>query len=391
MELATNALGCEPVPFGATLFDKSPDANWLVAWHQDTALPFVERREVAGWGPWSKKAGVDYAHAPAAALSQVVALRVHLDDSLSHNGPLRVLPGTHTLGVLSDEQIRDAVRRIDGVACTVERGGVADMLRAAILILIACLPLVACTGARIAADSERSQVVYVVRRGWHSGVALAAVDWQQRDSPLLSTFAAARYLEFGWGDADFYQADKATASVGISAVLWPSATVMEVVPLQAAPPPGTGDFETVAVHVTNAELKAIVSSLEASFVQPISATGKTYRTAGGEARFFHARGKFYLFRMCNRWTAELLQRAGCAVSPRLTMTAGQVIKAAKKCDAESAGAGRQRARNIELAPAVRGIATRCAEVVRFALERSDDVLKTRGATEPARNRCRDGG
>jgi hypothetical protein len=92
--------------------------------------------------------------------------------------------------------------------------------------------------------------------------------------------------------------------------------------------------------VTNAELQAIVSSLDASFVQPISATGKTYLTAGGEARFFHARGKFYLFRMCNRWTAELLQRAGCAVSPRLTMTAGQVIKAAKKCAAESAGAGR---------------------------------------------------
>jgi ectoine hydroxylase-related dioxygenase (phytanoyl-CoA dioxygenase family) len=127
IELAANVLGCEPLPFGATLFDKSPDANWLVAWHQDTALPFVERREVAGWGPWSRKAGVDYAHAPAAALSKIVALRVHLDDSTSHNGPLRVLPGTHTLGVLSDEQIRATARRIDGVACTLERGGVVVM------------------------------------------------------------------------------------------------------------------------------------------------------------------------------------------------------------------------------------------------------------------------
>jgi ectoine hydroxylase-related dioxygenase (phytanoyl-CoA dioxygenase family) len=127
MQLATDVLGCEPLPFGATLFDKSPDANWLVVWHQDTALPFVERREVAGWGPWSKKAGVDYAHAPAAALSRIVALRVHLDDSTEHNGPLRVLPGTHRLGVLSDAQIHDAARRIEPVACTVERGGVVAM------------------------------------------------------------------------------------------------------------------------------------------------------------------------------------------------------------------------------------------------------------------------
>jgi hypothetical protein len=127
MTLAGDVLGCEPVPFGATLFDKSRDANWLVVWHQDTALPLVERREVVGWGPWSEKAGVVYAHAPATALSKIVALRVHLDDSTPENGPLRVLAGTHTLGVLTDAQIHDAARRIEPVACTVERGGVIVM------------------------------------------------------------------------------------------------------------------------------------------------------------------------------------------------------------------------------------------------------------------------
>lgn len=29
IQLARDALGCEPKPFGATLFDKSTDANWL--------------------------------------------------------------------------------------------------------------------------------------------------------------------------------------------------------------------------------------------------------------------------------------------------------------------------------------------------------------------------
>jgi uncharacterized protein (TIGR02117 family) len=213
-------------------------------------------------------------------------------------------------------------------------------MRTAILLLIACLPLAGCSSERTIADSERSQVVYVVRRGWHSGVALPTADWPQRDWPLLTTFHDARYLEFGWGDADFYQEDEPGAGTALAAVLWPSSTVMEVVPLQVAPPPGTGDFDAVAVHVTNSELKAIASSLAASFEQPVSPTGKTYRTADGEARFYRARGNFYLFRMCNRWTAQLLQLAGCSVSPRLTMTAGQVIKAAKKCDAESAGARR---------------------------------------------------
>src|SRR6266705_1926101 len=101
--------------------------NWLVSWHQDTALPLRERRETPGWGPWSLKDGVNYAHAPASALSRVLALRVHLDDSTSENGPLRVLPGTHTLGVLTDDEIHELATRIAAADCLVSRGGVLAM------------------------------------------------------------------------------------------------------------------------------------------------------------------------------------------------------------------------------------------------------------------------
>ena len=81
VRLAPGFVGSSATPFRATLFDKSPESNWLVAWHQDTALPL--RRQFPGkeWGPWSTKAGVLYARAPAWALEQVVALRVSPDDS----------------------------------------------------------------------------------------------------------------------------------------------------------------------------------------------------------------------------------------------------------------------------------------------------------------------
>ena len=103
--IAGRFLGETAIPYKATLFDKSPARNWLVAWHQDTALPLCERFEVPEWGPWSIKAAVTYALAPASALAQVVALRLHLDDSRADNGPLRVLPGTHTLGLLTESDI----------------------------------------------------------------------------------------------------------------------------------------------------------------------------------------------------------------------------------------------------------------------------------------------
>jgi len=127
IELAREVLGSEAFPFRATLFDKSPTANWLVVWHQDTALPLRERIDQPGWGPWSIKEGIDYAHAPTTALSQVLALRVSCDDSTLENGPLRVLPGTHTLGVLSDDTLHELSTRIAPVDCVVPKGGVVAM------------------------------------------------------------------------------------------------------------------------------------------------------------------------------------------------------------------------------------------------------------------------
>lgn len=125
--IAREILGPDAFPFRATLFDKSPAANWLVVWHQDTALPLRSLREIDGWGPWSVKEGIHYAHAPTSALSQVVALRVSLDDSTFENGPLRVLPRTHTLGVLSDDSVHEIATRANPVDCAVPKGGVLIM------------------------------------------------------------------------------------------------------------------------------------------------------------------------------------------------------------------------------------------------------------------------
>jgi ectoine hydroxylase-related dioxygenase (phytanoyl-CoA dioxygenase family) len=127
LRIAREILGTDAVPFRATLFDKSPSSNWLVAWHQDTALPLLEKIERPGWGPWSIKDGVIYSHAPKDALDQVLALRVHLDDSTPANGPLRVIPGTHREGVFTDSELQARASKSQGVECTVAKGGVVAM------------------------------------------------------------------------------------------------------------------------------------------------------------------------------------------------------------------------------------------------------------------------
>ena len=127
LSIARMAGGKDCLPFRATLFDKSPTGNWLVTWHQDTTLPLRRRVSVPGWGPWSIKGGVEHAHAPASVLETVVALRLHLDPSVAGNGPLRVIPGSHRSGVLSQEAIDRTVAEGPTVECLVPRGGVVLM------------------------------------------------------------------------------------------------------------------------------------------------------------------------------------------------------------------------------------------------------------------------
>jgi Phytanoyl-CoA dioxygenase (PhyH) len=125
--MACNVLTSSALPFRATLFEKSGQANWLIAWHQDTALPLASYFDAPGWGPWSTKGGTYYAHAPTWALLRVVALRIHLDPSTTDNGPLCVVPYSHLAGVLTDEGVIDHASKHEHVECLVDRGGVLAM------------------------------------------------------------------------------------------------------------------------------------------------------------------------------------------------------------------------------------------------------------------------
>jgi ectoine hydroxylase-related dioxygenase (phytanoyl-CoA dioxygenase family) len=164
LHVAQDVLGRGAFPFRATLFDKSPEANWLVVWHQDTALPLRERRDAPGWGPWSVKEGVNYAHAPESALNNVLALRFHLDDSTEENGPLRVLPGTHKLGVLSDDSIHQLSAQIAAVGCLVPRGGV-----------LAMRPLLVHSSPKLKTTATRRvlHIEYSISRTFAEGLELA--------------------------------------------------------------------------------------------------------------------------------------------------------------------------------------------------------------------------
>ncbi|WP_223639792.1 phytanoyl-CoA dioxygenase family protein [Corallococcus sp. EGB] len=126
-EAAEAVLGSHCFAVRGLLFDKTPDANWKVIWHQDLTLAVRERRDVPGFGPWSEKAGVPCVQPPTSVLEDMVAVRVHLDDCGEDNGPVRVLAGSHREGRLHSSLIPGWLERSPPVDCLVPRCGLLVM------------------------------------------------------------------------------------------------------------------------------------------------------------------------------------------------------------------------------------------------------------------------
>ena len=121
-QLVTACLGKECFAVRGILFNKTPNSNWKVAWHQDRTIAVRERKDVAAFGPWSVKAGVPSVQPPASVMAKMLAIRVHLDDSHENNGPLRIVPGSHKAGCLSAQEVA-TWRELPSAICTVPRGG----------------------------------------------------------------------------------------------------------------------------------------------------------------------------------------------------------------------------------------------------------------------------
>jgi Phytanoyl-CoA dioxygenase (PhyH) len=113
----------DAVGIQCTLFDKSPDKNWLVSLHQDLSIPVRRRVNSGECSGWSEKEGQIYVQPPVAVVEQLVAIRVHVDECTGENGPLRVVPGSHVFGRLDSRRTEELRSARGEVAVPVPRCG----------------------------------------------------------------------------------------------------------------------------------------------------------------------------------------------------------------------------------------------------------------------------
>lgn len=122
LSIAKNLLGGRVSLVRALFFDKTPDKNWFVTWHQDKTVTLNKQTDLEGWGPWSIKDGICHVQPPVAVLNRMVTFRLHLDSADEENGCLKVIPGTHKYGILKQTEIDEIARSKINVPCVVEAG-----------------------------------------------------------------------------------------------------------------------------------------------------------------------------------------------------------------------------------------------------------------------------
>lgn len=119
---AKHILGKNPSKVRVIFFDKTPEKNWLVTWHQDHTVAVNKKFDAPEWEPWSIKDGVHHVQPPLDVLNQMVTFRLHLDRADEQNGCLKVIPGSHHKGILSHEEIQELVSENKAISCIAEAG-----------------------------------------------------------------------------------------------------------------------------------------------------------------------------------------------------------------------------------------------------------------------------
>jgi hypothetical protein len=105
-------------------FDKHAGANWKVPYHQDVTIAVQEKIPIPEFSGWSEKGGVTHVRAPREILTDMLAIRLHLDDCGPENGPLRAIPGTHRRGKISRADVLEIVGTQKERVYASPRGGV---------------------------------------------------------------------------------------------------------------------------------------------------------------------------------------------------------------------------------------------------------------------------
>jgi uncharacterized protein (TIGR02117 family) len=175
----------------------------------------------------------------------------------------------------------------------------------------------------------RTVEVHVVSHGYHSGIvaprAVMAEVAQQRNLAALvavaGRFAAYPWLEFGWGDEEFYRSVPDVGSLSISLALRAlfvpgNKSALHAVGLARPVREAFPSSEIVRLALSEDGFARLLEQLDATVARNSAGVPEELSPGlYGPSLFYRAVGDFHVFNLCNHWVARLLSAAGVPTAP----------------------------------------------------------------------------
>jgi uncharacterized protein (TIGR02117 family) len=189
--------------------------------------------------------------------------------------------------------------------------------------IASCTPLLA---PPYAGTAPRSEVIYVIRGGWHTELALPMSAIRGPLAALNPGFAKASYLVFGWGARGYYMA-RHPGLADLLRALVPGPAVLLVIPLQVSPAAFAGAENAFAIPAAPAGVARLSAFLWRYLAKDAAGAPRPIDAGLSPGSVFYAStGTFDLAHTCNTWTAEALRAVGLPVSSVGVVYAQQLVE-----------------------------------------------------------------
>ena len=175
------------------------------------------------------------------------------------------------------------------------------------------------------ADSSKSAVIYVARRGWHIDVGFAAADLAPPLAAVAAEFPAVKSLFFGFGDERYFKSKNRNAPV-LLAALWPGRGLILATGLTSTPQAAFGASQVVALHVTPRQAYDAQAFIGKSLAEDRPAATGPYEGS----LYFNATAKYSALHTCNTWAAEALAAAALPIHSAGVVFAGQLWRQVRR-------------------------------------------------------------
>lgn len=179
-------------------------------------------------------------------------------------------------------------------------------------------------------EDERPVPVYLVRHGWHVGVAVES-EYIVGHLPYHEEMPNARFLKFGWGDNRYYPDSDPGFRLLLRAALLPTRSVLHVVGIDIPIENYFASSDVIRVQISEEGMEQISNFISNRFRE--NNDGEIEFAADGlytNSAFFNATGRYYIPKTSNVWTARVLRRAGAPITPFYAVTSGNVIYQTRK-------------------------------------------------------------